>query len=935
MASQYRPNNVGILAIEIYFPSTYVNHSDLENFDGVSKGKYTIGLGQQSIAFTGDREDVNSIALTCVQSLLQKYAIHPNEVGRLEVGSETLVDKSKSTKTVLMRLFSPENIEMEGVSTLNACYGGTAAFFNAVDWIESSAWDGRFALVVMPEIAIYDKGPARPTSGCGAIAMLLGPNASIVLDSRTRTTCSGDIYDFYKPDPSTEYPVVDGSTSQTAYVKALDLCYSRFASKQSGSCVLSDFRNVVFHSPYNKLVQKAFARLFYLDFRRKADTLADHPLAPWKECSLEATYDDRVLDLNSRDLARELYNDMVAPSCTTSQRIGNTYTASLYINLATLVSSSYKSWNENASKSILMYSYGSGFIASMFQLRFASDRVANRFTLERMAMCLDLENRINARILKTPAEFERHLHLRMRFYGQKACSPVQTIDDLPDGTFYLDHIDSTHQRIYAQKGATVSSIKQPLIRHNLAYRSQVFVTGMGIKLPGVAISSPKEAFEALLQGVNRIECLSERSIDSMLTKNIHVMKKTSADRKMEPVRGREESVQVAARMTQSPGIDLVGSYKLDPAIVKTMDLGTRIAIAAGLDALNASNLVQGRECEDFRRWKLDDSIRDSFGVAYATSYPTMQATLEESAKYHASPATYQFDRKFLFRVLVQANAQLAQIIGARGPNTQINAACAGTTAAISMAQDWLRLGYCTRVLVVSSDVASSDVMLPWIGSGFRALGAASTASKVEEAALPFDVRRNGMVLGAGAVGLVLELEPLPSRRSVRLVASQVSNSAFHGASLDTEHITQELKRFLVHIDREFGISREELARNGVYYSHETFTNATSTTSCAFIEIQSLENALGDPNLLSELMISNTKGFLGHAMSVSFEDIAAVQGLKDQIVCPVVNFQTHDPKISKVPLKLSKGGHYSHRYALRFAAGFGSHIAFTLYQANEV
>ena len=261
MASQYRPNNVGILAIEIYFPSTYVNHSDLENFDGVSKGKYTIGLGQQSIAFTGDREDVNSIALTCVQSLLQKYAIHPNEVGRLEVGSETLVDKSKSTKTVLMRLFSPENIEMEGVSTLNACYGGTAAFFNAVDWIESSAWDGRFALVVMPEIAIYDKGPARPTSGCGAIAMLLGPNASIVLDSRTRTTCSGDIYDFYKPDPSTEYPVVDGSTSQTAYVKALDLCYSRFASKQSGSCVLSDFRNVVFHSPYNKLVQKAFARV--------------------------------------------------------------------------------------------------------------------------------------------------------------------------------------------------------------------------------------------------------------------------------------------------------------------------------------------------------------------------------------------------------------------------------------------------------------------------------------------------------------------------------------------------------------------------------------------------------------------------------------------------------------------------------------------------
>ena len=48
---------------------------------------------------------------------------------------------------------------------------------------------------------------------------------------------------------------------------------------------------------------------------------------------------------------------------------------------------------------------------------------------------------------------------------------------------------------------------------------------------------------------------------------------------------------------------------------------------------------------------------------------------------------YEFDRKFLFRVLVLGNAQLAQLAGCRGPNTQTNAACAGTTQAIAMAQD--------------------------------------------------------------------------------------------------------------------------------------------------------------------------------------------------------------------------------------------------------
>lgn len=60
-------NGVGILAMEVYFPSSYVDQVDLEKENKVSEGKYTIGLGQDAMAFTGDYEDVNSIALTVVQ----------------------------------------------------------------------------------------------------------------------------------------------------------------------------------------------------------------------------------------------------------------------------------------------------------------------------------------------------------------------------------------------------------------------------------------------------------------------------------------------------------------------------------------------------------------------------------------------------------------------------------------------------------------------------------------------------------------------------------------------------------------------------------------------------------------------------------------------------------------------------------------------------
>src|SRR5437764_1320059 len=66
------------------------------------------------------------MCLTTLSSLMNKYNIDPKSVGRLEVGTETLLDKSKSVKSVLMQLFAPHgNTNIEGVDTVNACYGGT------------------------------------------------------------------------------------------------------------------------------------------------------------------------------------------------------------------------------------------------------------------------------------------------------------------------------------------------------------------------------------------------------------------------------------------------------------------------------------------------------------------------------------------------------------------------------------------------------------------------------------------------------------------------------------------------------------------------------------------------------------------------------------------------------------------------------------------
>lgn len=66
------PEDVGILALELIIPSKYVDQNDLELHDGVSKGKYTIGLGQERMSFCSDREDVVSLCLTAVCNLMHR-----------------------------------------------------------------------------------------------------------------------------------------------------------------------------------------------------------------------------------------------------------------------------------------------------------------------------------------------------------------------------------------------------------------------------------------------------------------------------------------------------------------------------------------------------------------------------------------------------------------------------------------------------------------------------------------------------------------------------------------------------------------------------------------------------------------------------------------------------------------------------------------------
>ncbi|CAO3566973.1 unnamed protein product [Mortierella alpina] len=444
------PANVGIRALDFYFPSKFVRQDELEEADGVSKGKYTIGFGQTEMGMCDDREDINSIALTVVHGLMEKYGISFSDIGFLEVGTETILDKSKSVKTVLMSLFEASgNFDVEGIDTKNACYGGTAGVFHAIDWIESSSWDGRLALVVAADIATYAAGPARPTGGAGAIAILIGPDAPLVFDRGVRASHMSHMWDFYKPDLASEYPVVDGHYSNTCYLRSLDACYNLFAAKfsklhsthgQEGFCS-QDLDHVLFHAPTCKLVQKAFGRMAYNDMLRQHDREVFASVKEFAPLGLsDESYSSKELERAMMELTKAEFQAKVLPSLYSATHTGNCYTGTLWGCLCSLLSSVSED-EELLNKRIGMYSYGSGAAASFFSLKVVGSIAVFREHL-RMA------ERLRERVQVSPTAFEETLRVRERAMGAKDYHPVGDLGLLAKGTYYLEHVDPKYRRTY-------------------------------------------------------------------------------------------------------------------------------------------------------------------------------------------------------------------------------------------------------------------------------------------------------------------------------------------------------------------------------------------------------------------------------------------------------------------------------------------------------
>jgi hydroxymethylglutaryl-CoA synthase len=324
----------GLEAIGVAVPETYVELADLAMARGVAPGKYVDGLGVTRMGVPLVDEDTVTLASRAARMALESAGCSPDEVGLLVVGTETAVDHSKPVASYVQGLLGLST-RCRIFETKHACYGGTAALQMALDWVRSGSAKGRKALIVCSDIARYGVGtPGEPTQGAGAVAMLVSDTPSLLAFETGKTgVYAKDVMDFWRPLYSKD-ALVDGHYSVQCYLDALEGAYRAYqeaAAEPAGEGAYSDrFTALVYHVPYGKMSRKAHRHLRTLD----------------GDAAPDASFDR-----------------LVGQSLALPSQVGNIYTGSMYLALASLLTTATE---DLTGKRVGLFSYGSGSCAEFF-----------------------------------------------------------------------------------------------------------------------------------------------------------------------------------------------------------------------------------------------------------------------------------------------------------------------------------------------------------------------------------------------------------------------------------------------------------------------------------------------------------------------------------------------------------------------------------------
>lgn len=361
----------------------------------------------------------------------------------------------------------------------------------------------------------------------------------------------------------------------------------------------------------------------------------------------------------------------------------------------------------------------------------------------------------------------------------------------------------------------------------------------------------------------------------------------------------EYKTRFAAEVKDFDPTTLFGSRE-----ARRMDRFAQFAVAACMQAVENAHL------------EINDDNRDQIGIIIGSGIGGLGTLFEQmQVFFERGPSRVS---PFLVPMMLPDTAagMVAIYLGLRGPNMAVVTACATGTNAVGEAAELIRRGQANAILAGGSEA----VIVPIAMAGLSVMTALSTRNEEpQRASRPFDLHRDGFVMGEGSAILLLESEEHALARGATILAEVTG----YGATNDAYHISAPAENGAgAAICMRNALRNAHLNLDDIHYinAHGTSTPLNDKSETAAIKTVFGEHAYNIP-------ISSTKSMTGHLLGASgaLEALICTLALRDQVMPPTINYETPDPEcdLDYVPNN-RRPGNLQHVMSNSF--GFGGHNA---------
>ncbi|MBI6119158.1 beta-ketoacyl-ACP synthase II [Salegentibacter maritimus] len=352
---------------------------------------------------------------------------------------------------------------------------------------------------------------------------------------------------------------------------------------------------------------------------------------------------------------------------------------------------------------------------------------------------------------------------------------------------------------------------------------------------------------------------------------------------------------------------------IEKAEARKYDLFTQYALISVEEAIKNAHI------------NFEELNKNKIGVIWGSGIGGISTFQQQITEFAQGDGRPRFNPFFIPKMIVDIASGIISIkYGLRGINFTTVSACATSNTAIIDAFNYIRWGKADMIITGGSEASITESSI----GGFNASRALSTQNKNPQiASRPFDINRDGFVMGEGAGAIILESYEHAIKRNAPIIAEIAGG----GMAADAYHLTgTHPEGEGAYLGMMAALEDAHISANEIDYLN---THATSTPQGDASELKAIERVFGRQ---SKVSISATKSMTGHLLGAAgaIEAIACIKAIQSDIVPPTINSIDIEPEFKDLfNLTLHQSQKKQINFAMSNTFGFGGHIATSIFKKH--